>query len=156
MSKKKIFAALNEVSKSLKQITNNLVQTIEHDYVCGVWIAEFSDHTATIIKMNTGYMATVRYRGQLAEQMFIVPKEEVLEINDCAGSRPSFVYHDPERQTLFLGRYGRFYREVEHDFDCLAAMEAEEDFHASAVQLDMPLGIEFVKGKKQNNSKKKK
>lgn len=119
---------------SVTKTHNELNQTIRHDYICGRWLHDFSKHTATIIKMNTGYMVTVYLRNRLLEQLTVLPIGEKMEINDCAGATPAHLYHDPEKQTLFIGRYGRFSR----DHEC-AVLQSECADNA-AVQGELPLG----------------
>jgi hypothetical protein len=113
MRLKKLLAQTAELVNTVVKYTEELVQTVNHDRICGAWVAEVSDHEATIVPMNVGYMAAVYRRGRLVEQLFVLPKGETLEINGCAGTTPVLVGFDPETQVLSLGRYGRFRRE--HD-----------------------------------------
>jgi hypothetical protein len=120
--RKKLIAAVRDLMQAVRKTNADFVQTICHDYICGSWVAEFSHHTASIIKMNNGYMATVYLRGKLVEQLHILSKNDRLEIDDCAGARPLYIYHDPQKQTLFIGRYGRFVRDhqtVDDEYDLL-------------------------------------
>jgi hypothetical protein len=113
MRLKKLLAQTAELVNTVVKYTEELAQTVDHDRICGAWVAEVGDHEATVVPMNTGYMAAVYRRGRLVEQLFVLPKGDTLEINGCAGTTPVLVSFDPETQILSLGRYGRFRRE--HD-----------------------------------------
>jgi hypothetical protein len=108
-----LIAKVIDLLQKVADLNKKLAQIVDHDRICGGWVAEFSDHVAIIVKMNAGYMATVYCRAKLAEQLFILPEGDILEINGCAGSKPAHVLFDPEKQTLMLGRYGLFCREHE-------------------------------------------
>jgi hypothetical protein len=140
MKFKELINKVIELVETICKVNEELVRTVNHDRVCGGWVAEYSDHVAIIVAMNTGYMATVYYRAKLAEQVFILPKGDTLEINGCAGTKPAHILFDPERQTLMLGRYGLFRREHEvpgSEVDILELLpEQPDDLIGVSVALD--------------------
>lgn len=148
-SRRKLLQAVRELMNTVTKSHIELNQTIRHDYICGRWIHDFSKHSATIIKMNTGYLVTVFLKGRILEQLTVIALGGKLEINDCAGATPAFLYHDAEKQTLFIGRYGRFSR----DHECAVDIE-NSDKQATAAQFKIPFDDLPGFGKKSTNTKK--
>ncbi len=80
MSTRKIVQAVRELMCTVRQShaqimsrVRHLEQTEEHDRICGCWTSASSRLRATVVKMNTGYQATVFRGTKCQEQMAILP-----------------------------------------------------------------------------------
>ena len=79
--------------------------------------------------MRTGYQATVFRYGFIYDMLFILPDGDALLVNGSDGEQQTHVFHDPERHTLQIGRYGKFDRDHEqHRRTPSDPIEYEGDF----------------------------